>query len=288
MNTKKPQQKIILVTATFKRPERAAYLNRCIKVFKEAGNILWLVVEDAQQIDHEVEEILSHSGLEYIYINRGRTQDRGNSQKDMAFRYIKEHGLEGIVYSADDDNAYDVRLFDEIRKTRKVGILPVGNLGPNGIERPLIENHRIVSWDAHWLTRKYCVDWAAIVFDAGLLQGLDEPLLTGFNRYEAIKSGLVDKQRADNIWLYQRMESETDFLDKLVRLSGELELLCDECRKCLVWHNQPLGKSMALSLLKYRIKNRIKKSIFSKPARLTLRTMRAIRNMLKSPNKINV
>lgn len=279
MNTKQ-QQRIILVTPTFKRPERSVYLDRCIKVFKEAGNILWLVVEDAEETDNEVEEILRHSGLEYVYFNYGRTQDRGNSQKDLAFRYIKDNKLEGIVYSADDDNAYDIRLFDEIRRTRKVGILPVGNLGPNGIERPLIENHRIVGWDARWLTRKYCVDWAAIVFDADLLQGLDEPLLKGFNRYEAIKSGLVDEQDADNIWLYQRMESETDFIEKLVLTQDELELLCDECKKCLVWHNQPLGKSMAVSLLKYRIK----KSIFSKPARLTLRTMRAFGNILKHPN----
>ncbi len=31
-----------------------------------------------------------------------------------------------VVYFADDDNAYDVRLFEEIRKVQNVGVLPVG------------------------------------------------------------------------------------------------------------------------------------------------------------------
>lgn len=282
MKTEKPQQKIILVTATYKRPGRRAFLKKCIMVFKEVGNILWILVEDAEETDNEVDEILRHSGLEYVYFNYGRTQDRGNSQKDLAFRYIKDHGLKGIVYSADDDNGYDIRLFDEIRRTKNVAVFPVGNLGPYGIERPIVKNHRIVGWDAYWTTRKYCVDWAGIAFNADLLKGIKEPLLKGFNRYEEIRDGLVDKNIAgSNTWLYDRMESETDFLEKLVQSSDELELLCDECRKCLVWHNQPMGKSMLLSLLQHKIK----KSLFLKPARFILR---GIRTILRKPRDINL
>ena len=40
--------------------------------------------------------------------------------------------FDGVVYFADDDNAYDTRLFWEIRKTRMISMFPVGLLRPSG------------------------------------------------------------------------------------------------------------------------------------------------------------
>ena len=40
-------------------------------------------------------------------------------KRRAALSWIREHGSdEGVVYFADDDNSYDVRIFEEIRKTR--------------------------------------------------------------------------------------------------------------------------------------------------------------------------
>ena len=40
-------------------------------------------------------------------------------KRRAALSWIREHGSdEGVVYFADDDNSYDTRIFEEIRKTR--------------------------------------------------------------------------------------------------------------------------------------------------------------------------
>jgi hypothetical protein len=57
--------------------------------------------------------------------------DKGEEQRNVALQYLKEHhkdfGKDAVVYFADDDNAYDVRLFDNyIRKVKTIGIWAVG------------------------------------------------------------------------------------------------------------------------------------------------------------------
>ena len=58
----------------------------------------------------------------------------------MTFQYFFERGLKwiyeesrgdasGVIYFADDDNTYDLKLFDEIRNTKKVSVFPVGFVG---------------------------------------------------------------------------------------------------------------------------------------------------------------
>ena len=46
----------------------------------------------------------------------------------------------GIMYFADDDNTYDLKLFEEIRKTQKVSMFPVGFVGSTGISSPIVKN----------------------------------------------------------------------------------------------------------------------------------------------------
>lgn len=47
----------------------------------------------------------------------------------------------GVVYFGDDDNTYDWRLFDEMRKVNKIGIWPVGIVGGLLVESPLVDSN---------------------------------------------------------------------------------------------------------------------------------------------------
>ncbi len=39
-----------------------------------------------------------------------------------------------MVYFADDDNTYDIRLFNEIATTQRISMFPVGFIGSQGTE----------------------------------------------------------------------------------------------------------------------------------------------------------
>ncbi|MEI8349924.1 MAG: hypothetical protein WCI77_07200 [Candidatus Omnitrophota bacterium] len=239
---------IIVVTATYARPARTAYIKRCIKVFKKVNELFWIVVEDADTVDDGLREVLSASKINHIYLNFGPTGDLGNSQKNLAFTYIRNKKMEGVVYCADDDNWWDDRLFDEIRKIKRVGIFPVGNLGPRGIETPIVKNNIICGWDADWKERKFCIDWAGFAFNAAVLQGLSDPILKGYAEMPNEKKSLQ--------FLASRMETETQFLEKFIHSPHDLELLCDECSKCYAWHNQSVGEYLWLTRLK-RLQKRL-------------------------------
>ena len=52
-----------------------------------------------------------------------------------------------VLYFGDDDNTYDLRLFGEIRKTKKVSVFPVALLGNQSISTPIVETRKIQSVD---------------------------------------------------------------------------------------------------------------------------------------------
>jgi hypothetical protein len=62
---------------------------------------------------------------------------------------LKNHDrkLKAIIYFADDDNTYDLRLFDEIRKTKNLSVFPVGFVGSSGspgITSPIVKNGKVI------------------------------------------------------------------------------------------------------------------------------------------------
>jgi len=195
------------------------YLKRCIQLFRKVQNLLWIVVEDAARKDAEVEDVFKKSGLQYHYFNVGPTHHKGKEQKNLGMSFVRDNRIEGVVYVADDDNYYEKKLFDELQKTKRIAIFPVGNLGPNGTERPVIRKGKIVGWDATWRSRKYPTDWAGIAFDASILQKLQPPILKNLGP-----------------------GGETEFLEQCIRSSEELELLCSNCSRCYVRHNEPLTR----------------------------------------------
>ncbi|MDR4499244.1 MAG: hypothetical protein MRK02_15200 [Candidatus Scalindua sp.] len=221
---------IVLVTSTFKRPQRINYIKRCISIFKKVNNIKWVVIEDGDTKDSFVESLLHESGIKYIYQNIGPTRNWGNSQRDYGLRYIRDNNLEGIVYIADDDNYYNLSLFTEIAKTETISIFPVGHLGPHFIERPVVRNGKIIDWDAGWKERKFPVDAAGFAFHTKLLEKLN-----------------------GQIWTYDVRGGETEFLESIINSSDEFEILCDNCKQCYVWHNQPLGQSPVYTHTKNKI-----------------------------------
>ena len=74
---------------------------------------------------------------------REKKKPRGVASRRAGMEWIlKNHDWTkvGIMYFADDDNTYDLKLFEEIRKTQKVSMFPVGFVGSTGISSPIVKN----------------------------------------------------------------------------------------------------------------------------------------------------
>lgn len=127
--TKKPT--IYAITPTFTRPVQKAELTRLSQTFLHIPNFHWIVVEDAERKTNLVTQFLENSGLIYTHLSAvtppnyklGRNdpnwkKPRGVEQRNAALRWLRENLKltdKGIVYFADDDNTYSIKLFHEVR-----------------------------------------------------------------------------------------------------------------------------------------------------------------------------
>jgi hypothetical protein len=245
-------KRLIVVTATYERPGRLCYLQRFAAALLRAGNIFWILVEDDERTHASVQEFLAKISVPHCYITAGRTGDMGNTPKNIALQLIHKMGMSGIIYIADDDNYYQPQLWPELRRTVRVGVLPVGNLGPHGIERPVVENGKITAWDSGWTSRTYPLDWAGLCFSSEVLNALAYPYIgRRLKGEEQSKFTELDVPTRKRI-LAADYEGESEFIDRIVSSKDELQLLCNQCRDCYVWYNWPLTGRAGLITAKCR------------------------------------
>ena len=116
---------------------------------------------------------------------------------------------------------------------------------------------RIVGWSADWKGgRKYPVDMAGFGFNAALLSEI-----TG------------------DLWAYRGRGGETEFIERLIGSADQLELLCNNCRDCYVWHDLPIGWSTRLGLIAYLVRRRA-------PAFMRRKLNRAFRKIWLTEGKL--
>ncbi|KAI6184705.1 Galactosylgalactosylxylosylprotein 3-beta-glucuronosyltransferase [Aphelenchoides bicaudatus] len=148
---------IFIITPTHKRPERLADMTRFSQTLMHVPDIVWIVVEDDLKTSPAVEAVLEAKPY---------TLWRGWTHRNYALDYLRtkyrNYDRNAVVYFADDDNSYDIRLFnDYIRKVETIGVWAVGLSGGAKVEAPHVENGVIKSWDAVYSPgRAYAVDMA--------------------------------------------------------------------------------------------------------------------------------
>lgn len=238
LKTDKPT--IYFVTPTYFRHVQQAELTRLLHTLVLAGNIHWILVEDSDQRSQLVTELLNKSSHQFklksthLYTptpisfktsssDPSWLKPKGVWQRNEALRWLREQAysldLSGTLYFGDDDNTYDLELFDEIRRTRRVSVFPVGLVGGQLVERPLVDKGKVWGFNAKFKpNRKYPIDMAGFAVSLKLLHEKGH------------------KARFDP--LVPRGHQETHFLEQLIRGRDELEPMADSCRKILVWHTR--------------------------------------------------
>uniref|UniRef100_A0A1I7ZFJ9 Galactosylgalactosylxylosylprotein 3-beta-glucuronosyltransferase n=1 Tax=Steinernema glaseri TaxID=37863 RepID=A0A1I7ZFJ9_9BILA len=169
---------IIVVTPTHKRPERLADMTRFSQTLAHIKNLHWIVIEDGTSKVEAVERILIRSGLPYTYFTATTEQGfpkRGWTHRNVALRYIRKNYRDyrrgAVIYFADDDNSYDIRLFnDYIRNVKKIGIWAVGLVGSALVEAPHVSNGTITSWDVVYAPKRaFATDMAGFAINIDLV-----------------------------------------------------------------------------------------------------------------------
>jgi len=48
------------------------------------------------------------------YKQTKKAKPRGVSNRNRGLEYLREHATEGVLYFADDDNTYDISIFEQV------------------------------------------------------------------------------------------------------------------------------------------------------------------------------
>ncbi|OTF83125.1 galactosylgalactosylxylosylprotein 3-beta-glucuronosyltransferase, partial [Euroglyphus maynei] len=221
------------------QPVQEAELTRLSHTLLLVHNLHWIIVEDSdrktplvQQFLQRISRMKIYDNFEYTHLNvetpktfKTNHRDpnwlkpRGVWQRNEALRWLRENTTEkGIVYFGDDDNTYDLRLFQEMRNTRKVSVFPVGLVGGLMVEKPLIENGKVIGFNSIWKPkRKFPIDMSGFAINSQLI---------------------IDKNDAYFSPHVPRGYQETHLLTQLIQSIDELEPKADSCTKVFVWHTR--------------------------------------------------
>jgi len=197
--------------------------------------VLWIVAEDEVDIDPLVVRTLRRTGVPYVYFAYGLTRSWGNAQKNAVMQVVyalsrpeERGGLlgPGPVYGLDDDNKMLPDLLDLLIKVDRIGIIPMGNLGADGYETPVLDElGEVVESESLWSYRKYAFDYGSFSFNSTLLG--------------TVISGPL-------FWKHNDFAGESEFLDQVIGNIRDLEPLCgrEKLQDChYVWHNEPLTET---------------------------------------------
>ncbi|XP_030372047.1 galactosylgalactosylxylosylprotein 3-beta-glucuronosyltransferase P isoform X2 [Scaptodrosophila lebanonensis] len=226
---------LYIITPTYRRPEQLAELTRLGYTLKHVTNLLWLVIEDANETSPLVFDILDRIGVPYHYLlapmpaqyRIKRFKPRGVSNRNRGLAYIRANATEGVFYFADDDNTYDVSLFEQMRYTKMVSMWPVGLVTNTGVSSPIVRDGKLNGFYDGWIGgRKYPVDMAGFAVSVKFLLQRPNATMPFVVGYE-----------------------EDGFLRSLKPLSNDdIELLANKCTEILTWHTQTKKNPSAIAL----------------------------------------
>ncbi|XP_023327196.1 galactosylgalactosylxylosylprotein 3-beta-glucuronosyltransferase S [Eurytemora carolleeae] len=230
---------IFFITPTYPRREQIAELTRLGQTLLLADDLHWIVAEDSLTCSPLVADLLARLGIPFTHIaspqpdvyKESKFNPRGVSSRRAGLSWVLSNFNEGIIYFADDDNTYDIRLFKEISRTRKISMFPVGFIGGQGVSSPIVLDGVVVGFSDDWFAqRKFPVDMAGFAVNIDFIRSRNP--------------------RADLSMPYKAGYEEDYFIRSLKPRLTEIEPLADNCSLVLVWHTQTKKESASILYLK--------------------------------------
>ncbi|XP_064600757.1 galactosylgalactosylxylosylprotein 3-beta-glucuronosyltransferase 1-like [Liolophura sinensis] len=230
LNLNENMPTIFAITPTFARDEQKSELTRLSQTFLHVPNFHWIVIEDSKSKTQLVRNLLGRAGLNHTHLNlvspQGQSPLSGDLQRNRGLRWIREtlgkSDVRGVVIFADDDNTYDLRIFEEMRYTKKVSVWPVAFVGGLRYERPIVIKGKVVGWQTEPAQdRRSSINVAAFAVNLRLI--LDKPQA----QFQEKQGGYFSSA----------------MLNQLVTQT-ELEPLANQCTKVFVWKSKAKNQKL--------------------------------------------
>ncbi|XP_055614700.1 galactosylgalactosylxylosylprotein 3-beta-glucuronosyltransferase P-like [Uranotaenia lowii] len=228
---------LYIITPTYRRPEQLAEITRLGYTLKHVQNLFWLIVEDADKRTESVTRLLRQINVPFVHLTapmpakyrKLKVKPRGVSNRNRGLQWIRANATDGVLYFADDDNTYNLEIFEQMRHIRKVAMWPVGLISKYGVSSPIVVNGTITGFYDGWIGgRKYPIDMAGFAVSVRFLLKRPKAEMPFKAGYE-----------------------EDGFLRSLDPLDlKEIELLASNCTEILTWHTQSKKNPPALQLNK--------------------------------------
>jgi len=182
---------IFIITPTYARPTQKVDLTSMCHTLMHVPKVMWIIIEDADQKTDLVTRFLERCRVNSVHLNartplkfrpkpglekRTWSYSRGIVQRNTGLKWLRENykadSAYGVVYFGDDDNKYDLRLFEEMRKTKVASVFPVAFAGGLKYEGPKCVDGKAVDWHVTWdPRRKFPLDMAGFAINLrGLLE----------------------------------------------------------------------------------------------------------------------
>jgi len=226
---------LYIVTPTYTRREQVIEMTRLSHTLLHIDNVIWVIGEDSESCSDLVGDLLQKFKMPYAHLMspmpkmylKEKYKPRGVASRRAGMEWIlKNHDQsknDGIIYFADDDNTYDLKLFDEIRNTKKVSVFPVGFVGSKGspgITSPIVKNKKVIGFSDDWFaSRVFPVDMAGFAVNVNFLSTRPNASMPFWAGYE-----------------------EDVFLQSLDLKLSDLEPLANDCTEVLVWHTKTVSE----------------------------------------------
>lgn len=135
------------MTPTYPRREQIAELTRLGQTLMLVPHLHWIVADDFDGCNQHVSAVMQRFGMPYTHLSSPMHEvyrqlspiPRGVANRRAAIAWIREYGRRpGVLYFGDDDNTFDLRLFAELRRTKKVSMFPVGLIGLYAVSAPVV------------------------------------------------------------------------------------------------------------------------------------------------------
>lgn len=215
------------------------------------------------------------------YRKSKKAKPRGVSNRNRALLWLRENATDGVFYFADDDNTYDINIFEQVkslcksrsllcissheyvfaffqmRYTKKVSMWPVGLVTKLGVSSPIVKGGNIEGFYDGWIGgRKYPVDMAGFAVSVKFLHERPQakmPYKPGYEEDGFLKS-LAPLDNADIQLLANNCSEVSNEISILfAKKQKKKKIMLKKCsfmffQQILTWHTQTKSNHPAESL----------------------------------------